>query len=334
MDDSTRILMLLSFASVAGVVHLVAQPRPGRLFLVRLTEAERHAAASRRVLRLNLLATAIAAALLLFVPQPTAPMPAALLALLLVLPMSWLAVELALAVRARPPQPPGARFMVSLEAPQQGPTTQTATVASLNAVVLLLPALAMLVANGGDFGPWRFFVPMLVLLNAVVAFARWLQIRERNALPTTNAERFAALLAERRRRIVQLLETARLAWNVTGALVWACVAFGTTGPSGSIAIVAIAVGGPGVVLLFARHLPRLTRLADELAALAGSDALGTRAEGWRLGGLVYYAPEDPALAVPRRSGLGQTLNLARPAAWAVIATVVLSPPLIFALALA
>jgi uncharacterized membrane protein len=33
------------------------------------------------------------------------------------------------------------------------------------------------------------------------------------------------------------------------------------------------------------------------------------------GGFVYFDPKDPAIAVPKRSGFGFTLNLARPGAW-------------------
>ena len=49
---------------------------------------------------------------------------------------------------------------------------------------------------------------------------------------------------------------------------------------------------------------------------AGTE-LGTRKAGWKLGGLVYFAPDDPAVFVPKRVGIGQTVNMARGAAWAV-----------------
>jgi uncharacterized membrane protein len=45
---------------------------------------------------------------------------------------------------------------------------------------------------------------------------------------------------------------------------------------------------------------------------------GTRADGWKWGGLIYYAPDDPAWIVPKLLGIGQTLNLARPAAWVLL----------------
>ena len=327
MDHATRILLLLSFVTIAGVVHVVARPREGRLFLVRLDAARAAREASRRVTVVNAVSVIAAAGILFGAPDPTAwPLGLALVLALLV-PLLWLATELWLALRSAAPTSEVSRFVVPLDAPRSTPAPRTAALTSVNAVVVLLPVLAMLVANDGDLGPWRFFVPMLVLLNVFIALAKHLQLAERTALPATNTERYAEGLEERRRLVVHVLETARLGWNLTGGLVWACVAFGTTGPAGSIAILAIAVGGPGVVLMFARQLPRLTALADELASLAGADALGTRREGWRWGGLVYFAPQDPALAVPRRSGLGQTLNFGRPAAWAVVSVALLAPPL-------
>jgi uncharacterized membrane protein len=50
---------------------------------------------------------------------------------------------------------------------------------------------------------------------------------------------------------------------------------------------------------------------------------------WRLG-LLYFNPDDPSLLVPQRFWLGWTLNLARPAAWAIIAAT-FGAPLITAL---
>lgn len=45
---------------------------------------------------------------------------------------------------------------------------------------------------------------------------------------------------------------------------------------------------------------------------------------WRLG-LLYVNRDDPSLLVPHRFGLGWTLNLARPAAWAIIAATLGAP---------
>ena len=46
-------------------------------------------------------------------------------------------------------------------------------------------------------------------------------------------------------------------------------------------------------------------------------------DGW--GGLVYANPADPRLVVPKRWGVGWTLNFARPMSWVVLAALVLGP---------
>ena len=43
-----------------------------------------------------------------------------------------------------------------------------------------------------------------------------------------------------------------------------------------------------------------------------------------------HAPDDPALFVPKRWGIGQTLNFARPSAWLFLAAVTLLPLLLAA----
>jgi uncharacterized membrane protein len=37
---------------------------------------------------------------------------------------------------------------------------------------------------------------------------------------------------------------------------------------------------------------------------------------WKWGS-VYYNPEDPAIVVPLRTGMGQSFNCARPSVWVV-----------------
>jgi uncharacterized membrane protein len=39
-------------------------------------------------------------------------------------------------------------------------------------------------------------------------------------------------------------------------------------------------------------------------------------------GVVYYNPDDPTLFVPKRFGIGWTVNMARPLAWVLLAATV------------
>jgi hypothetical protein len=60
---------------------------------------------------------------------------------------------------------------------------------------------------------------------------------------------------------------------------------------GPVAATALSLIGLGAVL--AVWIPRLARLHAEQRTLGGTPALGTRAGGWRLGGVVYFAPCSP-----------------------------------------
>jgi uncharacterized membrane protein len=180
----------------------------------------------------------------------------------------------------------------------------------------------------------RLFLPLMLFLTALVLTCAWMQVRERAVLPTEGGERDVELQRERRARLVRLLETGLVCANVGTAVIWVCVAADGSGPGMVGGILGVALAGPVCAIAMAAQLPALTTIADELATLAGTEVLGTRRDGWRWGGLVYYAPDDAALFVPKRSGLGQTLNFARPTAWCLLAGALLMPPLITVAALA
>jgi uncharacterized membrane protein len=57
----------------------------------------------------------------------------------------------------------------------------------------------------------------------------------------------------------------------------------------------------------------MLRTSDTPPALPSYD--GTPDAGWKSGGLIYYNPSDAAVLVPKRLGVGWTLNFARPLAW-------------------
>jgi uncharacterized membrane protein len=81
----------------------------------------------------------------------------------------------------------------------------------------------------------------------------------------------------------------------------------------------LGVVGAGLVLLFLGigwNVVILTRRPPDGGATPG---------GWRAGGLVYGDPADPALWVPKRIGIGWTLNFGHPAAWWVFWLLLLLP---------
>jgi uncharacterized membrane protein len=85
-------------------------------------------------------------------------------------------------------------------------------------------------------------------------------------------------------------------------------------------LISVATVVPLVVFI-----PKTLRTKDELKRIAGTDVLGTRDAGWKLGGIFYYAPDDPAVFVPKRLGIGQTVNFARPMAWLFLTVVLVLP---------
>ena len=79
----------------------------------------------------------------------------------------------------------------------------------------------------------------------------------------------------------------------------------------------------GVMLLALRARDRLDAPVD---ARPGAETVGDRTADthWK-GGLFYVNPDDPALFVEKRIGIGYTLNFGRPGAWAIIGLLILIP---------
>jgi uncharacterized membrane protein len=73
-----------------------------------------------------------------------------------------------------------------------------------------------------------------------------------------------------------------------------------------------------IMAVTAGFLWPILRIAQE----AGSGSDGTPDECWKLG-QVYYNPNDPALLVEKRFGVGYTLNFGNRAAWLLIGLLVL-----------
>lgn len=68
-------------------------------------------------------------------------------------------------------------------------------------------------------------------------------------------------------------------------------------------------------VIYARSRGRVLR------AIQGTDLEPQAAEAdrhWKLGGMVYFNPDDPTVNVPKRFGVGITLNMARPISWVII----------------
>jgi len=124
------------------------------------------------------------------------------------------------------------------------------------------------------------------------------------------------------RRFLQVVMDAT---GIFMAVLFSAIALGplvTEGPG-----LVIAVAGTGIAAL----VPALAIAAARFASIpTAGPGDGTPDDRWRWGGLFYVNPEDPAVFVPKRAGLGYTVNLGRPAG--VLALVaMLAVPLALAL---
>jgi len=344
--------MVLSVAFTGALVEWIARARhPQRLFTVALGR-ERTAQDEARARRLrigNAIVTATGIACVL-IPGPewlaviglgVCPMISAL----------WLVIEVSGAARSAQLERIPGRWVVSLAEPPSLRDYVSPPLQVLNLVAVLVPSalfawllgrLPSSVAAHWDAAGnvdryaspselWMFAGIMLfdlVLLYVMI----WAMAKERWALPEQNAEEYASIQLERRRLIVRMMEWMILVVNAGMASIWMTVAFG--GLHGDPDLIATITGIIVILLLlgciapFLVYIPRLTKVADGLRRIAGTEALGTRPAGWVAGGMIYYAPEDPALFVPKRVGIGQTLNFARPSAWIFLAAVIVLPLLI------
>ena len=222
------------------------------------------------------------------------------------------------------------------------------------AVVLVAPAVFLALRSrlpervpmqfGIDGTPSRYGSPdELWVLFAIMAGCYgllWLVTSaleaERSAPATREVEGLAVLDRQRRLGQVRATEASMLVTNLVLATVALSIAAGSL-PGGEALLVygpwmAVALAVVGLSLVLAYWLPRLSRIQAAIRGLPGASAASGRESDWRWGGLFYYAPHDPAVLVPKRIGIGLTLNFGRPAAWLFLAAAVGEPLLAVALA--
>ena len=77
--------------------------------------------------------------------------------------------------------------------------------------------------------------------------------------------------------------------------------------------------GWGFWLVFAAIL--VTVVWVVVASLRSGGGSQADREGWHLAGLVYADPEDPHVFVPKRTGVGTTVNFGRPMGWVLMALI-------------
>ncbi len=344
---SLAITMLLTWV----MIHLVARVwSPKRLFFIHLGRemSEEDKARSRRVVIGNSVVCFGGAALALLTSSSWMFLLVAVI--LPWIPFTHLFVEVVGLIRSlssSETKVPGRYAIPMTEQPSMtsylsAPLTVAQVVVILMAATLFLWLLPQLPAEvpmhwnaqgevdryGSPRELW-FMLPMLLFDYGMVWIVAWSVSRERWALPEKNAEEYTALQRRRRATIVSFVQWIVFGINVSVALMWLFLAIGSFpgqewlihwGIIGSLVLMSI-----GIVVPFIVFLPPMIRIQDQIRQLAGSDVLGTRPDGWRAGGMIYYAPDDPALFVPKKIGIGQTVNFGRPGAWIFIGAIIFLP---------
>lgn len=124
-----------------------------------------------------------------------------------------------------------------------------------------------------------------------------------------------------------LLASSYLAAIVCGGLTIALPLSPAQSPNRIIAVIVVAsLLTVTAILIAARREVRRARLG-------GWSDVGTLDAGWKWG-LIYNNPADPALWVPKRVGIGWTLNFGHPWGWPVMVLLIAGPLLLVAVAIA
>jgi uncharacterized membrane protein len=132
----------------------------------------------------------------------------------------------------------------------------------------------------------------------------------------------------------EVLFRRRSVWLLLGVQYLAVVpcvllAFWPAMPAGwawPAATMAVMVGALGVLIRMGQGGSRMTAPAEHRPPVGDH----TPDDAWRWG-LIYYNPDDPALIVEKRIGIGYTLNFGNRWSWALMAGTLL--PVVFAIAL-
>jgi uncharacterized membrane protein len=154
-----------------------------------------------------------------------------------------------------------------------------------------------------------------VVVTAALMFAVWLSLRARADLdpaqPTTSADRHRAFAGRMSRGLLVLTALVDLSFFGLGWQIWSANTSISVWP-------VIAPVFAGVAVLFAVII-RTGQLGVRVPAAGGENPTGVVHRDddryWR-GGLIYINRRDPAVFVPKRFGVGWTMNLGNP--WAVV----------------
>ncbi len=180
----------------------------------------------------------------------------------------------------------------------------------------------------GQPGGWAALTPAFAVLHLALAaalcalfvFIAWLVGRRSRIIhlhgPAGGAERHF------RRAVMTLLLMSEylLAITFPGVLLLPLV-----GPRGHFLVWALPAFALAIAVAAILWLFRLGQGGSRAARAAGAAPVGDRTSDryWKLG-MFYFNPEDPALMVEKRFGLGYTFNFGHPAGWVIVGVAVVA----------
>lgn len=341
-------ILVLTVALTATSVHLVARVwNPRRMFFIDLgrdmTDAER--ARVRRMLWFNVFCAFVSTVLVAVTANELVMLLA--IGVIPLLPIVWLIVEATRVGKSLPKRRIPRRFIIPIgEQPGILDYLSMPLVALDVALIALASAVFAVLRSGlpesvpmhwnarGEVdrygSPNEMWLMLgLMLFDLMLVFLiSWSVTRERTALPPENPDEAARLMRARRTGIVVMTQKILLWMDAGYAVAWVGMTLALRPGQDALVFPAIAAClltmFGGIALTLVQHLPGLHELRNQLADL-DAEALGTREEGWKWGGAIYYAPEDPAVFVPKKLGIGSTLNFGRPGAWVFIGVITAAP---------
>lgn len=186
----------------------------------------------------------------------------------------------------------------------------------------MLPMHADFTGNVNDYVPKTlgsaigFPVALEVFMAACFVFSHWMILRsKRPADPSAPATSALAYGLFARAQSVLLLATGVLMSGGTGLLFLlssaGLIELGQAGLVVTLLCIPIVVGSVALSVVYGQAGSRVfRRMRDNGELLADDD------EHWKLG-VLYFNREDVSIFLPKRFGIGWTMNLARPGAWAI-----------------
>jgi uncharacterized membrane protein len=323
MGPYLRLSLVLEILLVGTTMHLVATGRhPRRLLGVHLgrekNDADRRLARQVRGANALLVLSAIAAVLI----------AEEALAIYVMLALSFLSPAVVtwgyFAVVKRIDRPQiSRRYAVPID------RISTRALVSLplelaNVMIMVGTSVAYATLSSRSPSQLWFILLMMIFYSGMPWLGAWIASRERTALPPAAIEETSRLQLARKGLSVRMLEWIVIGMNAGSSFCWIGLATAGEQMAGAVVLGTIVIASLATIGPLAFHMPAMLEINDRLREL-GADELGTRKDAWRLGGMIYYAPDDPALFVPKTSSVGSTMNFARPGAWFFIAGIVLVP---------